>query len=676
MVQQLIRTVCPHDCPDACSILATVEDGQVISVAGDPHHPFTRGFLCGKVTRYQERVHSPERLLQPLRRRGPKGSGEFEPVSWDEALDEIVSRWRSIIAKYGAEALVGYVYSAHQGLVNRNISRALFHALGASRFLAGTVCDSTAEAGWDYAVGNTPGTDPETIVDSDLIVCWGANVVSVNVHMVPFIDDAQAKGAKLVVIDPYRTRTARRADWHIMPRIGSDSALALGMMHVIVRDGLHDADFVAAHTVGFERLRDEVLPSYSPDRVAEITDISPADVERLAHLYAEARAPYLRIGQGMSRNNTGGMALRTVACLPALVGAWGKPGGGALMGTGGAYQFDLDALRRPDLLPRPTREINHSLLGRSLLELKDPPIMALYVGSNNPAVTCPDQVRTLAGLSREDLFTVVHDSFLSDTACYADVVLPACTAFETEDIYRGYGTYYVQHGPRVLPPQGESVSNLWIVQELARRLGLTDPVFQRTTREHIGALVEGARGPTATITADRLLSGDPIKIPYPQTGPSVTYFDSPAMAADGLPSLPEWRPDPAEPSPGSAWPLRLLTAPGHHQSHTTFSFVERSRKLAGEARCLLHPDEATARGLLDGDAVEVVNDRGYLGLKLRVTTDTRPGTVVVEGQRNRAGYLGGGGINVLTSDTLADMGGGATYQSTWVEVRSLRPRLD
>src|SRR5262245_46705356 len=295
MVIQTIRTVCPHDCPDACSMLASIEDGRVVSVAGDPNHPFTRGFLCGKVTRYQERVHAPERLLRPLRRRGPKGEGVFAEISWDEALDEVVSRWRDVIAEYGSEALVGYFYSGHQGLVNRNVPRALFHALGASRFLAGTVCDSTAEAAWHYAVGPTPGTDAETIVDSDLIVCWGANVVTVNVHMVPFIDEARAKDAKLVVIDPYRTRTARRADWHLAPRIGSDTALALGLMHVIVRDGLHDAAFVGARTVGFERLRDEVLPVYTPERVAAIADLEPADVERLAHLYARARAPFLRI---------------------------------------------------------------------------------------------------------------------------------------------------------------------------------------------------------------------------------------------------------------------------------------------------------------------------------------------------------------------------------------------
>jgi anaerobic selenocysteine-containing dehydrogenase len=297
--------------------------------------------------------------------------------------------------------------------------------------------------------------------------------------------------------------------------------------------------------------------------------------------------------------------------------------------------------------------------------------MALYVGSNNPAVTCPDQTRTLAGLSREDLFTVVHDTFLSDTARYADVVLPACTALETEDIYRGYGTYYVQYGARVLPPRGESASNLRVVQELARRLGLTDPVFSRTTREHIAALLAGARGPTAAVTLDRLLTGEPIKLDYPQTGPELTYFASTSMTAAGLPDLPEWQPDPSEPLATSPWPLRLLTAPGHHQAHTTFSFVERSRQLDGEPRCLLHPHEATRRGLQDGDGVAVANERGFVGLRLRVTTDVRPGIVVVEGQKNRATYLGGGSINVLTSDTLSDMGAGATYQSTWVDVRRL-----
>ncbi len=671
MPETIIRTVCPHDCPDQCSILATVSEGRLIQVAGDPDHAFTRGFLCGKVARYPERVHSPQRLLTPLRRTGPKGAGEFSPMTWDEALDEIAGRWQGIIDAHGSEALLGYAYSGHMGIVNRAAFAPLFHALGASRMLAGTVCDSTCEAGWEYTVGHTAGSDPETVAESDLIVCWGANVVTTNVHLLPFIDDARENGACLVVIDPHRTRTARRADLHIAPRIGTDSALALGMMHVLVRDGLCDMDAIANATTGFERLRDETLPRYTPERVAEITGVPAPDIEELAHLYGRARAPFVRLGMGMSRNTGGGMAVRAIACLPALVGAWGKPGGGALLETTPIWGFDVNALRRPDLLPRPVRAVNHSLLGRSLLELRDPPIMALFVAANNPAVTCPDQTRVVAGLSRDDLFTVVHDPFLSDTARFADIVLPACTAVETEDLYRSYGTYYVQHGPRLIAPSGESRSNLWLAQALAQRFGLTDPVFSRTPREHMGAALAGASGPSAGLNVETLVGAGPVKLPYINQGPALTHLYSEAMAADGLPPLPEWSPDSDEDEQLARWPLRLLTQPGHFQHHTAFAGVESLQRRQGRPSCVLHPLDAEARGIRDGDPVALFNDRGHVGLHARVSDDTRPGMVVVEGNRGRARYLSGGPLNVLTSDRLADMGGGATYQSTWVDARPL-----
>lgn len=669
MTQQVIRTVCPHDCPDQCSILATVKDGQVLKVAGDPNHAFTGGWLCGKVSRYPERVHSPERLVTPLRRTGPKGSGQFTPITWEEALTEIGQRWRSTIDAFGSEALMGYAYSAHMGRVNRNIVKALFHALGASQVAEGTVCSTTADAGWTYAVGPTPGTDPETVVDSDLVVCWGANVATTNAHFLPFIEEARKRGARLVVIDPYRTRTARRADWHIAPRVGTDTALALGLMHVLVRDGLYDATYVQDHTVGFEALQEKVLPEYSPDRVAEITGVPSADIERLARMYGEARAPFLRLGMGLSRHAGGGMAIRTVACLPALVGAWGKPGGGALMMTGAAWSFDLDAVRRPDLLPRPVRTINHSLLGEALIDLNDPPVMALFVASNNPAVSCPDQQRVIAGLSRDDLFTVVHDTFLSDTALYADIVLPACTAFETEDLYRSYGTYYAQYGPQVIEPLAESRSNLWVVQALAERLGLTDPIFRRTAREHMEALLAGATGPTAEISLERLLEGGPVRLNWTGAGPERTCFYSPQMECDGLPPLPVWAPDPAEQAERAEFPLQLLTAPGHSQHHTAFAGVAALQRQEGAPRCLLHPQDAAARGISDGDPVEVFNHRGFVGLDARVTEDTQPGVLVLEGLRGRSHYRSGGPVNVLTGSRLADMGGGATFQSTWVDVR-------
>jgi anaerobic selenocysteine-containing dehydrogenase len=667
MTETIVRTVCPHDCPDQCSMLATVADGRVVKVQGDPEHPFTRGFLCGKVQHYEERVHSPERLSTPLRRVGPKGRGEFVAISWDEALDTVVTRWRRAIAEHGSEALLGYAYSGHMGLVNRNVVRALFHALGASRLLIGTVCDSACGAGWEYAVGDTPGTDPESVVDSDLVLCWSANLATTNVHMLPFVDEARARGGQLVVIDPYRTRTARQADWHLAPRVGTDSALALGLMHVIVRDGLHDAAYLAERSVGFDRLRDEVLPGYAPARVAEITGLAAGDVERLAHAYGRARAPFLRLGMGMSRHAGGGMAIRTVACLPALVAAWRKPGGGCLMDTAAAWRFDYDAVRRPDLLPRPTRVVNHSQLGRALVELDDPPIKALFVAANNPAVTCPDQSRVVAGLSRDDLFTVVHDAFMTDTARFADVVLPATTALETEDYYRSYGTYYVQHGPRLIDEVGQARSNLWLVNELAGRLGLADPVFNRNAREHFDLMARG--GAFHGLTADGLVGAGPVKIPPHQGGPATTYFDSRQMVEEGLPGLPEWRPD----VPSERFGLRLLTAPGHFQHHTAFDGVARLRQREGEPYCLLHPDDATARGIADGDAVVLRNERGRVGLRARVSADTQPGVVVAPTQRNRARYLLGGPLNVLTSDALSDLGAGATYQSTWVEAEPLPP---
>lgn len=705
-----IRTVCPHDCPDQCSMLAYVEDGRLVRVAGDPDHPFTAGFLCGKVNRYPERVHSPERLLTPLRRGGPKGGGRFEPIGWDEALTEIVTRWRGVIERHGNEALLGIVYSGHMGLINRNVARALFHALGATQVQMGTVCDSACEAGWAYTCGPSAGLDPERAADSDLIIAWGANLVSTNVHLLPFIERARARGARFIVVDPYRNRTARRADWHVAVRVDSDAALALGVMHVLVRDGLVDQDYIERYTLGFDRLAAEVLPRYTPEEAGRIAGIPAEDVEALAHAYGRARAPFIRIGMGLSRHLHGGMAVRTIACLPGLVGAWRCPGGGALLDTAAAFDFDYAALRRPDLAPRnadlaprPPREVSQARLGLALTELRDPPVKALFIGSFNPATTCPDQRKVIAGLSREDLFTVVHDAFLTDTARYADIVLPATSALETEDLYRSYGQLYVQFGPQVLPPQGQARSNRSLVAELAQRLAaagvardaLSDPVFSRGTADHVAALLatpepdagaagslSAAGGPRSDgINVERILSGEPVKMPVPPLGHRVAdgfptpsgrlEFYSQAMADEGLPPLPEWEPDPLDPAE-PRYPLRLLTAPGHHQHHTAFAGVASLRRREGAPACLLHPADAAARGIADGDPVELFNDRGHVGLYARVTDDAPEGVVVVEGHRARHEYLSGGPVNVLTSDRAGSIGMGATYQSTWLDVRGRR----
>lgn len=660
MAHRLVRTVCPHDCPDQCSILAHVEDGRLIRVEGDPDHPFTRGFLCGKVNRYPELVHSPERLLYPLKRTGPKGEGRFARISWEEALDTIAARW----PEAGPDGLFGMAFSGTMGLINTNLPHALFNALGARKYLRSTVCDTAAGAAWAYSCGSIPAADPETVAHSDLIIAWGANVATTNVHLLPLINQARANGAKLIVIDPYRNRTAARADWHIPIRIGTDAALALGLMHVLVRDGLIDEGYIAQHTVGFAALQAEVLPDYTPDKVAAITGVPAGEIERLAHLYGKAKAPAIRVGLGMSRNSGGGMAVRSVVLLPALVGAWGKPGAGVIMETSAAFGFDIAALRRPDLHTRlDTREVNQVLVGRELL---DPTLKAFFVTASNPAGSLPEQAQVIAGLAREDLFTVVHDLHMTDTARYADIILPACTPVETEDLYRSYGHLYFQYGPKAVEPLGESRSNRWVIAELARRMGLTDPVFYRTAAEHVAALL----APTSH-SPEAVMAGGPIKVAG-HTGPVRTYFYAQAMVDDGLPGLPQWRPDPAEAEEAGRFGLRLLTAPGHFQHHSAFAGVAFLQEREGPPRCLLHPLDAAARSIQDGDAVELYNDRGLVGLYAKVTTDAQPGVVVVEGYRERARYLAGGPVNVLVSGRLSDFGAGATYQSNWVEARLLR----
>ena len=488
-----VRVVCAHDCPDMCSLLAHVEDGRVIRVEGDPDQPFTAGFACAKVNRDAELVHSPERLATPQRRVGPKGEGRFAPITWDAALDEITARWKSIIAESGPLALLGYAYSAHQGLMNRGLMNGLFHAMGTSRLWAGTVCDSCSEAAWDATVGPIGGADPESVVASDLVVCWGADLVATNVHFWAKVEEVRKRGVQLVVIDPRRTRSAQTADWHIPIRIGTDAALALGVMHILARDGLCDRDYIDHHTLGFEQVEREVLPRFTPDRVAAITGVAAADVERLAALYGNARKPFIKLGYGMTRSTFGGQALRTVALLPGVTGAYGRYGGGALLATAASFELNYNAVRKPSG-PAATRTVNHLRLGEALLELNDPPIRALLIAANNPAVTCPDAVKTRRGLARDDLFTVVHDPFMSVTARYADIVLPATTYLETEDFFRAYGTYYMQYSPRAVAPQGQAWSNLRLTQALAARMGVTDPVFRMSEPEILRELFRGATG--------------------------------------------------------------------------------------------------------------------------------------------------------------------------------------
>ncbi|WP_296396936.1 molybdopterin-dependent oxidoreductase [Reyranella sp.] len=668
-----VRVVCAHDCPDMCSLIAHVDNGKVVRVQGDPEHPYTAGFACGKVNRDADLVNSPERIATPLRRTGPKGSGQYASITWDEALDEIADRWKAIIAESGPEAILGYAYSAHQGLMNRGLVGGLFHALGTSRLQAGTVCDTCCETAWEMTVGPVGGADPESVVHSDLVVSWGADLAATNVHFWALAEaQKKSRGMPIVVIDPRRTRSAKAADLYLPIRIGTDAALALGVMHILVRDGLADRDYIAKHTLGFDTVEHDVLPRFTPARTAEITGLSVADIETFAAMYGNAKAALIRLGEGMTRLANGGQALRTVVLLPGVSGHYAVKGGGALLLTAASCDLNYAAVRKPSG-PATARMVNHLRLGEELLNMKEPPIRALYVSANNPAVTCPEVHKVQKGLSREDLFTVVHDPFMTDTARYADIVLPAANYLETDDLYRAYGAYWMQWGQKAVEPAGQARSNFHVAQALAARMGVKDRVFTLSPREAAEELFKGATGPAAKADPQKLFAGEPIHIAHDWQGqpfktPSGKLeFYSEQLAKQGLSPVPDWQPDPIEVEDAKKWPLRLLTAPGYFQAHTAFSGVGFLRKREGMPFCILHPEDAAKRGLKDGDQVRVFNDRGEIGLVLKVADEVQPGVLLVPGQRPTSEAVSGT-INMLCSDRYTDMGEGATYQSTWLDV--------
>ena len=665
------RAVCGHDCPDLCSLLVTVEAGKVARIVGDPDQPFTAGFICGKVGREPELINSPLRLTTPLLRRGAKGEGNFAAIGWDEALDRIVDQWRAVMAADGPAALVGYAYSGHMGKLNIGLPNGLFDALGAGGVDLGTVCDSTADAAFSATLGDVGGADPEAVIDCDLILAWGADLVTTNVHFWALAQKAKARGAQIVVIDPQRTRTAFQADWHLRPRIGSDAALAFGIMHVLLRDDLADLAYLQSATLGFDDLARDVLPRFSPEATEAATGVPAADIERLARLYAAARKPYLRLGLGMTRNRRGADAMRAVAILPAVVGAYGKAGAGALNSCSPAFGLPLERLSRPRGAPG-RRMLNHSTLGRELLELADPPVRALFVAANNPAVTCPDSHAVRRALAREDLFLTVQSPTLNDTGRFADIVLPAATYLESEDLYTAYGAYRLQYADKTVEPPGEARSNAWVARELARRLGGDSPVFGQGDRETITDLIRGAEGLVKGLDPTEVLSGAPIRL----APPAIQAFATPsgklevrseALAEAGFPALPDWRPDPRDGPADPRYPLRLLTAPGFYLSHTTFSGTRFLEARAGEAACLLHPEDAAARGVQADDAVDLYNDLGRITFRAKIGLETLPGVVLVAGQRGVADARHGT-INMLCAADLTDIGAGATYQDTWLNV--------
>src|SRR5436305_8180997 len=528
-MKQIVKAACPHDCPDACGVLITVQYGRATRIQGDPEHPVTRGFLCAKVAKYLDRVYSPERVMYPMKRIAPKGpaaelrsAGQpgaavpahgndiWQRISWDEALDTIASRFRSISDEFGSEAILPYSYGGTLGTLNGgSMDRRFFHRLGASQ-LDRTICSAAGEAGVISVFGVKLGTEPEQFARSKYIIAWASNIHANNVHLWPFIVEAQRNGAKLVVIDPYRTRTAECADWYLPINPGTDAALALGMMHVIIGENLQDADYVSKYTVGFEQLREKVK-EYPPERVAQWTGISADDIRKLAREYAMTRPAVIRLNYGVQRSERGGMATRTITMLPCVIGSWKEVGGGLQMSLSGAVEIGKTALKRPDLmhgaLGREARTINMVELGRVLNTFNDPPVKALFVYNSNPAAVCPRHVEVVRGLLRTDLFTVVHEQFFTDTTDYADIVLPATTFFEHKDLQKAYGHYYFQVSNQAIEPLGECRSNVELFRGLAERMGFEEDCFCESVDEMIDLALDLKNPWMEGLSRERLEAG-------------------------------------------------------------------------------------------------------------------------------------------------------------------------
>jgi anaerobic selenocysteine-containing dehydrogenase len=716
-----VHAVCSHDCPDSCGVLITIDEvGKATRIQGDPAHPVTRGFLCAKVAKYVDRVYSTDRVLYPMRRVKPKGPGaggpgDFHRITWDEAYNEIAQQFQKISGEFGPEAILPYSYAGTTGALGYgSMDRRFFHRLGASQ-LDRTICATAGGEALVSVLGRKLGTDPELFAQAKYIIAWGANIHGNNVHLWPFIEEARRNGAKLVVIDPYRTRTAKCADWYLPINPGTDVALALGMMHVIIAENLYDADYVEKHTYGFNQLRERVR-EYPPHRVAEWTGISAEDILKLAHEYATTQPAVIRVNYGVQRAENGGMAVRAITMLPCITGAWKHSGGGIQLSTSGAFGLNKLALEMPELmlkspLGRPARIVNMSTLGEALTQLQDPPVKALFVYNSNPAAVAPNHNVVVRGFLRPDLFTVVHEQFFTDTTNFADILLPATTFFEHKDIQTAYGHYYLQVSNPAIAPLGECRSNVQMFSELAQRMGFEEPCFRETADELIDRALETEDPWLKGLTRDRLERG-PVRLNF-QAGSKadgakagngvVTPVGGASVAKNGhRPFLPfaeggfsthngkallynekliELGLDPvarfAPPQESRhsqaarEYPLELLLRKADNFLNSTFVNLPSHQPLEPLMGVLeMSEVDAELRGVHDGDPVRVFNARGEIRLQAKVGSTVQVGVVA-----SRLGWpklsAMGIGVNALTSEKLTDIGRGATFYSCLVEVEAL-----
>lgn len=674
---QTRHSVCALDCPDACSLLIDIDgSGRGSKLRGNPAHPITRGFLCAKVARYLDRVYSPDRMLYPLRRTGAKGEGRFQRISWEEALDEIAVKLKAISAESGPESILPYSYAGTMGLLNGSgMDRRFFHRLGASR-LDRTICSSAGIAGMTDALGVRHAIEPEQFRHAKLIIAWGANILGTNVHLWPFIVEARRNGAKFYTIDPHQNRTGKLADRHYSIHPGSDTALALAMMHVILGEGLEDRDYVARHTLGVEELR-ALVAAWTPARAASLTGIAAEDIVRLAREYATTRPAAIRLNYGVQRSERGAMAARTIGLLPALIGAWKDVGGGVQLSTSAAFQLNRAGLERPDLqyaspLKREARIINMAELGRALNEVEEPPVKALVVYNSNPAAIAPDQHAVRRGLRRGDLFTVVLEQFQTDTADFADLVLPVPTFLEYTDLYLAYGHYYLQLARKALDPPGEALPNTEIFRRLAARMGFDEPCLADTDEAMIRTALDSRHPFVAGITLEqldrehsvRLKIGDPF-LPFANGG-----FGTPSGKCEFHAETLGYEP-PVESRHGdrglaARYPLEMISPKNDDSMNSTFG--NRPGTDVQTAALKIHPDDAAPRHITSGDAVLVFNDRGRCVLRAEVSTAIARGVISAPSVRWPKLAPDGNSVNMLTSQRLTDKGGGPTFYSCLVNV--------
>jgi anaerobic selenocysteine-containing dehydrogenase len=683
----LHRGACPHDCPDTCATITEVQDGKAIKFYADPDHPVTRGWLCAKVRPYLERVYSPDRLTHPLRRVGPKGGGRWERVSWDEAIATIAGRWQAIIAEYGAAAILPYSYSGTLGLLQTAIVDArLWGRMGASG-LDRAICCAGAHAAVAATLGARHSADYADVRHSRLVLIWGHNPASTAPHFMPFLREAQRDGAHVVVIDPRRTLTARSADEHIQPRPATDAALALGLTHVIFAEGLHDEPWLEAHGHGWRALRERAA-EYPPERVAAITGVPAATIIDLARRYATTRPALLKTADGVQRHQNGGQTFRALLCLPAVVGQYGVRGGGLGYSTGGYALWDGEALGHVSQWRPVPRTVNMNRLGAALTgELRDPPLKALFVYCANPVGSSPNAGLIVEGLKREDLFTVVHEQFLTDTADYADIVLPATSQLEHADLHRPYGHRHLQYNHAAIPPLGECKSNWDVSRLLAAAMGYTEPWLHESGEEAIRSVLDASRARNPflqDITLERLQAEGSVplhftpatEVPFgdlrfPTPSGKVELYAA-AMAAQGLDPLPHYE-EPAEfataRSRGDHDGLVLISGASHHFVSSSMANQPSLLAREGEPFIELNPADAAARAIVHGALVRVENERGWCELRAVVTTDVPPGTAVAPKGPWAKLSRRGRNINWTTPDALADLAGQSTFHSNLVRVR-------